>query len=137
MYGDIHQTRRAALGVIPYSHFGVELPGGQICENSPYGVRLVPFADFSRGQPTQVTNPEDGAAERAETVHRAMSRVGERRYDIASNNCEHFATWCATGVAISHQVIAFAQMIASLIKAAAITLAAVLALSAAEAAFAE
>jgi hypothetical protein len=137
MYGDIHETRRAALGFIPFSHFGIELPSGGICENSLRGVRLVPFDDFSRGKPTKVTNPEASTPERAEAVQRAISRIGERRYNIAINNCEHFANWCATGVAISHQVIAFVQMIAGLLKAAAITLGAVLALSAAEAAFAE
>jgi hypothetical protein len=38
-------------------------------------------------------------------VQRALSRVGERRYSLTGNNCEHFATWCATGIAVSQQVI--------------------------------
>jgi hypothetical protein len=33
--------------------------------------------------------------------------VGERRYSLSGNNCEHFASWCATGVAISQQVIVY------------------------------
>ena len=36
-----------------------------------------------------------------------MSRVGERRYSLSGNNCEHFANWCATGIAVSQQVIAW------------------------------
>ena len=39
-----------------------------------------------------------------ETVKRAESRLGERNYSIAMNNCEHFAVWCKTGVSESTQV---------------------------------
>jgi hypothetical protein len=38
-------------------------------------------------------------------MHRAASRIGERRYSLSGNDCEHFANWCATGVAISYQVV--------------------------------
>jgi len=30
-------------------------------------------------------------------VQRALSRLGESRYSIFSNNCEHFCTWCVEG----------------------------------------
>ena len=33
-----------------------------------------------------------------ETVERAYSRLGEREYDLVSNNCEHFAIWCKTNI---------------------------------------
>lgn len=39
-----------------------------------------------------------------ETVQRAESRLGEASYNLAMNNCEHFAIWCKTGVHESHQV---------------------------------
>lgn len=39
-----------------------------------------------------------------ETVERAKSRLGEKNYDLAINNCEHFAFWCKTGISDSHQV---------------------------------
>jgi len=118
MYGDVHMTQRTALGVFSYTHFGVELPGRGICENSPPGVRVVPFADFSRGAPAYVSNPDAGPAERAEAVRRATSRIGERSYSLSGNNCEHFATWCATGVAVSYQVIEFFQALARAVFAA-------------------
>jgi hypothetical protein len=111
MYGDVHITSRTALGFIPYRHFGVEMPGGGICENSLPGVRVVPFPAFARDRPTCVRNPGATPAERDLAVQRAASRIGERRYSLTLNNCEHFANWCATGVAISHQVIAFFQML--------------------------
>lgn len=40
----------------------------------------------------------------AQTVARARSRLGEERYSLPFNNCEHFAVWCKTGVHESHQV---------------------------------
>ncbi|PKM89038.1 MAG: hypothetical protein CVU87_06255 [Firmicutes bacterium HGW-Firmicutes-12] len=39
-----------------------------------------------------------------ETVRRAESRLGEAQYNLISNNCEHFAVWCKTGLSISYQV---------------------------------
>lgn len=39
-----------------------------------------------------------------ETIRRAKSRLGEADYNLVSNNCEHFAMWCKTGVAESSQV---------------------------------
>ncbi|QJA08306.1 hypothetical protein HF520_04800 [Romboutsia sp. CE17] len=39
-----------------------------------------------------------------ETVKRARSRIGERRFNLGLNNCEYFAIWCKTGVSQSYQV---------------------------------
>ncbi|GIO38840.1 hypothetical protein J41TS12_37010 [Paenibacillus antibioticophila] len=32
-----------------------------------------------------------------EIILRAQSRLGESDYNLASNNCEHFVTWCRSG----------------------------------------
>lgn len=37
-------------------------------------------------------------------IKRAESRLGEDKYDLIFNNCEHFAAWCKTGTHISEQV---------------------------------
>lgn len=37
-------------------------------------------------------------------VRRALSRIGEDRYNLVFNNCEHFAAWCMTGKSESKQV---------------------------------
>lgn len=39
-----------------------------------------------------------------ETVQRARERSGESKYNLVTNNCEHFAIWCKTGISESHQV---------------------------------
>jgi hypothetical protein len=36
-----------------------------------------------------------------------MSRVGENRYRLLTNNCEHFCNWCLWGKSYSEQVRCF------------------------------
>jgi hypothetical protein len=40
----------------------------------------------------------------AEAVQRARSRLGEDRYRLLTNNCEHFCAWCLSGKSRSQQV---------------------------------
>lgn len=49
-----------------------------------------------------------------ETVRRAYSRIGESEYNLATNNCEHFALWCRTGLSRSTQVEAMINYVISL-----------------------
>ena len=37
-------------------------------------------------------------------VSRAKSKLRERKYNPVTNNCEHFALWCKTGISSSEQV---------------------------------
>lgn len=46
-----------------------------------------------------------------ETVNRARSRIGETKYSLVANNCEHFAIWCKTGIHESHQVNAIMEVL--------------------------
>lgn len=41
---------------------------------------------------------------REECACRAESRIGEDKYSLIINNCEHFAMWCKTGIEISIQL---------------------------------
>ena len=50
-----------------------------------------------------------------EILNRAESRLGERKYNLVTRNCEHFAFWCATGLSTSQQVEAFLRGGASLL----------------------
>jgi len=38
-------------------------------------------------------------------IERAESRLGERQYNLMTNNCEHFASWCKTGRNVSQQLL--------------------------------
>ena len=39
-------------------------------------------------------------------IARAESKLGRSDFDVVLNNCEHFATWCKTGISDSEQVYA-------------------------------
>jgi uncharacterized protein YycO len=126
VYGDEHVVRREFLGVVPYRHHGIELPGGRMAENSPPGTRIVSFGDFARGRPTRVVSRDMSSAGRDQAVERALSRVGERGYSLGGWNCEHYASWCATGVACSQQVAAaFLAFLKALVVASTAVLAAI------------
>jgi hypothetical protein len=60
--------------------------------------------DFAQGRTLHIRKlPSDRAGGRS-IVRRARSRVGERRYHVIENNCEHFCTWSRSGAARSVQV---------------------------------
>ena len=46
-----------------------------------------------------------------EVLQRAKSRLGERKYNPCTNNCEHFATWCKTGQGCCTQVRSFIKRV--------------------------
>lgn len=55
------------------------------------------FFEFNDKKPVHIYS-------RKETIERAYNRIGEHRYSLVTNNCEHFAIWCKTGVSRSSQV---------------------------------
>lgn len=44
-------------------------------------------------------------------IGRAANRLGEKKYNFLFNNCEHFATWCKTGISYSVQIENFIPFI--------------------------
>ncbi|MBQ6945620.1 MAG: lecithin retinol acyltransferase family protein [Ruminococcus sp.] len=51
----------------------------------------------------------------SETIERARSRLGEGKYNLIVNNCEHFAIWCKTGIHESHQVNGLIDILSNVI----------------------
>ena len=51
-----------------------------------------------------------------EIANYALSRLGEKGYNILTNNCEHFVNSCVFNVAYSHQVDQAKAIVDSLIK---------------------
>jgi hypothetical protein len=94
-----------------YTHHGIYAGGGQVihyeglsCALRRGPVARVNLAEFSRGYPVQVHGEAGVAYSGIEVVARACSRLGEDAYDVLRNNCEHFCSWCLSGVARSPQV---------------------------------
>lgn len=58
-----------------------------------------------RGTPFKVLYDADKVIDsELAVIYRARARLGEERYNLVLNNCEHFATSCKTGTAKSYQV---------------------------------
>lgn len=62
------------------------------------------LASFRENTPYHLYTPE-------ETIQRARSRLNEAQYNLITNNCEHFAIWCKTGIHESHQVDALIRLL--------------------------
>lgn len=93
-----------------YAHHGLDVGEGfAVHWNSPDGskrsatVRRTPIRDFSNGGIVCIRRygMRDSADD---AVARAESMLGRAGYDLVFDNCEHFATWCATGVHSSEQI---------------------------------
>jgi hypothetical protein len=87
-----------------FLHHGIDLGDGSVAHYlEGREILRSPLNDFSRGLEICVVNhPQASSA--GITLRRAMSRIGEQRYNLLFNNCEHFATWCKTGRHRSGQV---------------------------------
>jgi hypothetical protein len=93
-----------------YTHHGIYLGDGRVMHYAgrikyPQGlVEEISLAEFSEGRAFRAEMSQTGRFEANEIVSRARSRLGERRYDLLRNNCEHFCNWCRLGENRSFQV---------------------------------
>ncbi len=66
-------------------------------------MEVVSLERFARGRGIWVL-PGVARFELEQVLRRARSRLGESRYRIFTNNCEHFCAWCLRGESRSLQV---------------------------------
>jgi hypothetical protein len=89
-----------------FLHHGIDLGDGTVAHYlEGREILRSELEDFSRGEPiSTVTYPSGSCSPVGVTLRRAMGRIGEQRYNLLFNNCEHFAHWCKTGRHRSAQV---------------------------------
>jgi hypothetical protein len=93
-----------------YTHHGIYLGDGRVVHYAgrikyPHGlIEEISLAEFSEGRALRAEQGRTGHFNGNEIVRRARSRLGERRYDLLRNNCEHFCNWCQLGENRSFQV---------------------------------
>jgi hypothetical protein len=94
-----------------YLHHGIYVGKGRVVHYAglAYGlnhgpVEEVSLAQFARDRGVWTRWRRPPAFDHPEIVRRARSRVGEARYRILLNNCEHFCEWCVHGESRSYQV---------------------------------
>lgn len=108
--GDHLKVRRWGL---LYAHHGIDLGDGTVIhfaepdkDGQRAEVRQTDLDEFLQGGRAIVVDyPPGQALPPEETVDRAKSQLGRVNYDLAWNNCEHFATWAKTGRKKSNQVL--------------------------------
>ena len=94
-----------------FAHHGIYVGDGRVVHynSTVYQFRRRPIEetsmqDFHEGRPVFVVSHAESVYDVKKVVARARSRVGEDRYHLLNNNCEHLVEWCLHGVERSFQV---------------------------------
>jgi len=111
---------------LSFSHHGIYAGDGRVIH---YGalmydivrkpVEEVSLEEFAGGRPVFVVEHGESCHAPDEIIRRARSRLGEKRYRLFSNNCEHFVEWCLHGVSRSFQAetaLAYPRMLGERIE---------------------
>ncbi|MGD1903792.1 MAG: lecithin retinol acyltransferase family protein [Geitlerinemataceae cyanobacterium] len=117
-YGDqIYVTRPFLEMEGIYEHHGIDCGDGTVIHYSKRPeeatVLQTSIEAFAQGRTIQTRDYATSYIADS-VVSRARSRIDERKYNLLFNNCEHFATWCKTGVSSSRQVREFAPIVANM-----------------------
>jgi hypothetical protein len=105
--------RRFLGGLVAYRHLGIDVGDGTVVHARPDdfqrpfgGGRVVrtSLEEFAGGNTVAVVADPPAAHPPEEIARRALARVGREGYCPVVDNCEHLATWCATGRHRSRQV---------------------------------
>ncbi len=88
-----------------YEHHGIDCGDGTVIHYRKGNeiIERTLIAIFSGGQKIYLRNYPSSFIPDV-VIRRAISRLGEQKYNLLFNNCEHFTTWCKTGVSESRQV---------------------------------
>ncbi|WP_235430208.1 lecithin retinol acyltransferase family protein [Cupriavidus pauculus] len=67
-------------------------------------IEEVPLSTFASGKAVQKIDHPRRLHSRSASVQRARERIGEEKYNLVFNNCEHFVMWCIEDSHTSAQV---------------------------------
>ena len=97
-----------------YRHHGIYVGEGKVVHYAGLArslhrgpVEEVTIACFAAGREVWIKPGNRPGYAGRQVVERARSRLGENRYRLLTNNCEHFCEWCLRGTARSFQVEAW------------------------------
>ena len=90
-----------------YQHYGIDCGDGTVIHYRKPSeiIERTSLDTFSRGKPIYVVKDGNDFGYIPDVVvARAESRLGEHKYNLLFNNCEHFTSWCKTGISDSKQI---------------------------------
>lgn len=94
-----------------FAHHGIYAGDGEVVHYAGLSrawrrgpVELVSLETFADGRDVWIEPTPYARYTGQHAVERAFSRLGEDRYRIANNNCEHFCAWCLDGEGRSKQI---------------------------------
>jgi Lecithin retinol acyltransferase len=82
-----------------YQHHGIDCGDGTVIHYYKPGeaeISRTSYETFAQGKPVYTKQYTTSYVPDV-VIERAESRLGERQYNLLTNNCEHFATWCKIG----------------------------------------
>ena len=92
------------ISVIEYSNYAEEILQDVSDLRSPGKAKVMRSNYIWEDGLYLIKHPDHTCLPAATVIARAQSRLGESRYDLFGNNCEHFVMWCKTGISSSEQV---------------------------------
>ncbi|MGL4221766.1 MAG: lecithin retinol acyltransferase family protein [Shewanella sp.] len=94
-----------------YSHHGLYVGNGQVIHYAGFAagfskgaISLTSTTEFTQGHAWYIKPHDSALYDAPSRVERAYSKLGEDEYNLFSNNCEHFVSWCFDGKKSSEQV---------------------------------
>jgi hypothetical protein len=95
-----------------YAHHGIYIGNNKVVHYAGLSsvlllrgpVEEVTLDQFADGRAVSIKSRPIPRFAPYEVVARARSRLGEDRYRLTTNNCEHFCEWCLSGESRSEQV---------------------------------
>ncbi|MGL5577241.1 MAG: lecithin retinol acyltransferase family protein, partial [Sarcina sp.] len=78
---------------------GIYVGNGRVVHYLKEQVTETSLADFACGEKIFVKTEKQSPRQhkKRDAIKRAYSRLGENRYNLAINNCDHFVRWCRNG----------------------------------------
>jgi hypothetical protein len=111
---DVQEPPTGAHLITPrrgYTHHGIYTGHGWVMHYAGLAravrsgpVEEISLEHFANGRPVHIECRNSPTFNEEDIVARARSRLGENRYRVLTNNCEHFSEWSRYGISRSNQV---------------------------------
>ncbi len=124
--GDLIRVKRK----IGYYHYGIatssntvihfsDFDNDSVLDNTKIRIIETSLEDFYRGDKLEINTPYDSPFSRDEVVENAKKFLGDykfndKKYNLVTNNCEHFARYVYYGTSKSKQVVNVSAVLAAI-----------------------